>query len=148
MTFSDSAYNPRPYDPQAGATCHSMEPLFEALFEASLQIVLEILVELGLRRGANAAAQPTNPWLAAFGYVVLGAIAGGLSLLIFPAMLLTTPAARFANLLLTPLAAGAVMVGIGWWRVRKQHRVIRLDRFVYAYLFALAMAIVRVAFCR
>ncbi|MEQ1630976.1 MAG: hypothetical protein ABL997_01290 [Planctomycetota bacterium] len=125
-----------------------MEPLFEFLFEVVLQIVFEILFELGLRSAKHADRTPSNPWLAALGYALVGAIAGGISCLLFPALFLSSSWARYANLLLTPIAAGAVMATLGAWRMRKEQRVLRIDRFAYAYLFALAMAVVRVAVCR
>jgi hypothetical protein len=145
---------PRPL-PSAGPTAAGdraarigMEILFEVLFEAVLQIVLEILFELGIRRTKDGSARPASPWLAAFAYILLGAVAGGISLLLFPSLFLKTPAARYTNLLLTPLAAGAVMATLGKWRSHREHRLVRLDRFVYAYLFALTVAVVRVAFCK
>ena len=124
-----------------------MEVLFQVIAEIVLQVVLELLFELGLRRVGEIVARPKRPWLAAIGYALLGSIAGGISLLLFPAHLLQTPTARIVNLLLTPLAAGAAMVALGRWRQRKGQRLIRLDRFAYGYLFALAMAIVRLVFC-
>ncbi|MBK6942078.1 MAG: hypothetical protein IPH13_18010 [Planctomycetes bacterium] len=114
--------------------------------EIALQVVSELLFELGLR-GVGEAVAPRKPWLAAIGYALLGAIAGGISLQFFPAHLLQNPAARIANLLLTPLAAGAAMTGLGRWRRRKGQRIIQLDTFAYGCLFALAMAIVRLALC-
>lgn len=39
------------------------------------------------------------------------------------------------------------MATFGAWRARRDQRVLRIDRFVYAHLFALATAVVRVAFC-
>ena len=38
------------------------------------------------------------------------------------------------------------MAGIGAWRRRRDQELIRLDRFAYGYLFALAMAAIRFAF--
>ena len=34
----------------------------------------------------------------------------------------------------------------GQWRVRRRQRLVRLDRFVYGYLFAVALAAVRFQF--
>ena len=122
-----------------------MEVLFEALFEFALQIVLELLVEFGLRRAGGGDRKPVSPWLAAVGYVLLGVAVGWVSVLVFPTLFLQSPAARWANLLLAPIAAGAVMALLGSWRRRKGQRLVRLDTFAYGYLFAVAMAVTRVA---
>jgi hypothetical protein len=53
---------------------------------------------------------------------------------------------RVANLVLTPLAAGLMMSLMGAWRRRRGDDLIRLDRFSYGVLFALAMALVRFFF--
>jgi len=102
-----------------------VEVLLQVIAEIALQVVLEIVFELGLRRVGQSGARPKRPWLAAIGYTLLGSIAGGISLLLFPAHLLQSPTARIGNLALTPLAAGAAMVALGRWRQRKGQRLIR-----------------------
>jgi hypothetical protein len=124
-----------------------VDVLIEIIAELVLQVALELLFELGLRRVGEIVARPRKPWLAAIGYAILGSTAGGISLLLFPAHLLQTHVARIANLMLTPVAAGAAMVALGRWRRRKGQQIVRLDRFAYGYLFALAMAIVRLTLC-
>ena len=49
-----------------------------------MSVVSEALVELGLQSMAEPFRRPPNPWLAAFGYGLLGVIAGGISLWLFP----------------------------------------------------------------
>ena len=124
-----------------------MEFLFEILIqvvgEFVLQIVLEVLVEAGLHTLSEPFRKPPNPWLAALGYAMLGAIAGVVSVLAFPALFLHSEGAQIANLLLTPFACGAAMTALGAWRARRGQDLVRLDRFAYGYLFALAMAAVR-----
>jgi hypothetical protein len=124
-----------------------MEFIFEALFqligELVLQVVFEALAELGIRGLRAPFRKPPNAWLAAFGYVLLGVLAGALSLLVIPGLLIASPGARVANLVLTPIAAGFAMVALGAWRRHRHQRRIRLDRFAYGYLFALAMAFTR-----
>jgi hypothetical protein len=68
-----------------------------------------------------------------------------MSLLVFPAHLVATPAWRIVNVLVTPLAAGVCMGALGLWRSRRGKRVLRIDHFSYGYLFALAFALVRFA---
>jgi hypothetical protein len=124
-----------------------MEILFELLFqflgEIILQIVFEVLAEFGLRILREPFRQPPHPWLASLGYALLGAFAGGISLLFFPSLFLLSQAARLANLLLTPIAAGLVMAALGVWRRKHDQPLLRIDRFAYGFLFALAMASVR-----
>lgn len=124
-----------------------MEIVFEIIFrliaEIVLQLVFEVLVELGVRSVKETFEKPPNPWLASIGYAILGAISGGVSVLLLPSPFLDTPTTRVVNLLLTPIAAGAAMAALGAWRRRKDQPLIRIDRFSYGYLFALAMAVVR-----
>lgn len=120
-----------------------MEFIFELLLEFLVQIVGEALFELGLHALAEPFRRPRNPWLASFGYLLFGAIFGAISLWIFPAYMVRMPALRWINLVVTPLAAGACMAGIGWWRVKRGHARLRIDRFSYGYVFALSLALVR-----
>lgn len=110
-----------------------------------MQIIFEILAELGLQSAKAVFKRPPNPILATFGYALYGAIAGGLSLWWHPAHFTKTLAIRIAVLVLAPIAAGLVMTLIGAWRRRRDQDLIRLDRFAYGYVFALAMAAVRFA---
>lgn len=56
-----------------------------------------------------------------------------------------SPMAILADLILTPIAAGAVMAALGAGRRRRDQELIRLNRFPYGFLFAFAMAVVRFA---
>lgn len=132
-----------------------MEILAEILFallawvaEILLQVVFEALAELGVRtlRAPFKPAREASPLLAAVGYAIYGAAVGGISLWFFPAPYLEADWARIANLVVSPLAAGAVMSMVGAWRRGRGEALIRLDRFSYGVLFALAMALVRFVF--
>lgn len=127
-----------------------MELIFEVLVqflgEVLLQVVFEVLAELGFRSVKEVFQKPANPWLAAIGYALFGAVAGLLSLLVMPKLLLAALAARIAGLLATPVVAGGLMAALGAWRLQRAQPIVRLDRFAYGYLFALAMAGVRFAF--
>lgn len=132
-----------------------MEALIEALFslvievfgELILNVVMTALAEVGvhLTRRENATSNPPNRFLLVIGYALLGLIAGGLSLLVFPDALAHGPQARLAALLLGPLGAAASTVLLGRWRVRRGQAPAGIDRFMYAYLFTLATACVRYA---
>lgn len=133
-----------------------MEILAELVFwllgllgELLLQVVFEVLAEFGLRslgEPFRRTRDATSPWLATLGYTIYGAIAGGLSLLVFPLAVLQNPVARIANLAITPLLSGLAMSLMGAWRRRRGDDLIRLDRFSYGVMFALAMALVRYFF--
>lgn len=122
-----------------------MEFLLELLGELLIQIVVECLVEFGIHSIAEPLRKPPNPWIAAIGYALFGAIIGGLSLLVVPHNLMPE-AWRVANIVLTPLAAGLAMMTMGRWRARRGDTRLRIDRFGYGYLFALAMTLVRYRF--
>jgi hypothetical protein len=128
-----------------------MEILGE-LIVAGVQVVAEVLIQLlaqlGVELGLRSIREPfrtrlVNPLLAGLGYLMLGAALGGLSLLIFPSSFVTGQTARIATLLVTPLLAGGLMVALGAWRRRRDQQLIRLDRFGYAFAFALGMSLVR-----
>lgn len=120
-----------------------LELIVELGGEVLLQIIVEILVELGLHSTAEPFRKPPNPWLAAIGYAVFGATAGGISLYVLPAVLVHGDTWRLVNLAVTPILAGLVMAALGAWRSRRGQQTMRIDRFSYGYLFALSMALVR-----
>ena len=127
-----------------------MEFIFELLFELFgellLQIVLELLFELGLRSLQQPFKKTPNPLLAGIGYALFGAIAGALSLWWFPNLFITSHAGRIANVIVTPVLSGLAMAALGAWRRRRDQQTILLDRFAYAFIFAMAMALVRLRF--
>lgn len=120
-----------------------MELLIELLLEFVIQVVGEALFELGFRSMAEPFRKPPNPWLAAMGYALFGLILGGISLWLFPQHMVTAPVWRWVNLLVTPIAVGLCMSWIGSWRAKHGQVPLRIDRFSYGYLFALALALVR-----
>lgn len=122
-----------------------LELVLEVLGEFLLQAIGEALIELGLHSLAEPFRKPPNPWLAALGYTIFGAVFGGLSLLAFPANLVPQPW-RVLNLMLTPLAVGGIMVLMGAWRAKRGQPALRIDRFAYGYLFALSLALIRFQF--
>ena len=127
-----------------------MEFLFELLGEFGLQLVLEILAEFGVRSLVEPfrSESSRNPIWATFGYAIFGAVAGGLSLLIFPRHFLQSTGPQVLNLILTPIGAGLSMMLIGAWRKSRHQELIQLDRFLYGAVFALGMGLIRFWFAR
>lgn len=119
--------------------------IFQAVGEIVIQVLFEVLFEFGFHElsGRRGPPQPLHPLVAIVFYSAIGAIAGGLSLIAFPEMLISSQIGRNVNLLFTPLAVGLSMSLVGSWRRRRGDNVMRIDRFAYGYLFALVMAVVR-----
>jgi hypothetical protein len=126
----------------------SMEVLFEIIGELLLQLVFEALAELGLRCFAEPFNAKPNPFFAAMGYTLFGAIMGGISLWPFSSHLVASGGLRILNLIITPITVGFAMAALGAWRTRRGQTVLRIDRFAYGCLFALSLALVRFAFAK
>lgn len=122
--------------------------LLEILGEILLQVFFEALAELGLHSLEAPFRKRPNPWMAGIGYSIYGAGAGGLSLWLLPAHLVTEEPFRILNLVVTPVVVGLLMSLMGVWRARRGDALLRLDRFAYGYLFALSLALVRFVFAK
>lgn len=129
-----------------------MEFLFEIIFQFAAEILLqacfELLAELGFHSLADTFRRPRNPVFSTIGFILWGAIAGAVSLLIFPSSPIADPMLRQINLVATPLAVGIVMAMIGRTRLKRGQGLVRLDQFGYAFVFAFAMALVRFIWAR
>lgn len=121
-----------------------LEVLFEFFGEIILQVVFEALTEAGLHfLKRPQPTEPPAPWKLVLGYIVLGLVVGGISLLIVPGSFLHSEKLRIANLVLAPIASGFAMVFIGKLRIRRGQTLLAVDRFSYGFIFAFAMAAVR-----
>lgn len=122
-----------------------MEILFELIFEGVFYLLGELIVEVGFRSLGEtiASRHERNPILAGIGYAFLGTIVGGVSLLIFPEPFVRSERFHGINLLISPVLAGLGMAGLGWLLERSGRRRLRLDSFLFGFIFALPMAIVR-----
>jgi hypothetical protein len=120
-----------------------LEALLQFLAEIAIQLLFELAAEIGQRSFTEPFRKPANPWFAAIGYFGFGVVAGFLSLLLFSAHLIAGQNWRIVNLIVTPIVAGLLMSAIGLWRAKREQLVLRIDRFSYGYLFALAFALVR-----
>lgn len=123
-----------------------IEFLVELFGEFLLQFFVEVLAEFGLQALAAPFRRDGNPWLAALGYTVFGAAAGGLSLLVFPHHFVGGLQLRLVNLAVTPVSAGLMMCLVGRWRAKRGDELLRIDRFAFGYLFAVALGLVRYFF--
>lgn len=119
-----------------------LQIIFEVLGEFLLQVIIEALIELGMHSLAEPLKRPPNPWLAGLGYALFGAIAGGLSLLVFP-MHMVSGVWRTLSLIVAPIGAGFFMCLMGRWRTRRGQELLRIDHFAYGYAFALSLALIR-----
>ncbi|HEU4386602.1 MAG TPA: hypothetical protein VFV34_02310 [Blastocatellia bacterium] len=131
-----------------------MELLFELIIqlltELLFPIIVEFLVEIGLASLAEGLRnrKARSPLLAALGYILLGAAAGALSLLVFPRSFVRSDRLHGISLIVNPTLAGGAMALMGRWRRRRGDPTIRLDSFLYGFLFALAMTLPRFLFAK
>jgi hypothetical protein len=122
--------------------------VLQLFLEFILQIVGEVIVEAivqGLSR-LTWVRKTLNALLALVIYFGLGIIAGWVSILIFPNSFIRASTIHGISLLITPTLAGLTMAGIGWMRRQKGKSVIRLESFAYGFVFAFAMALIRLLF--
>jgi len=68
---------------------------------------------------------------------------GCFSVWLFPRSFVRSESLHGINLLITPLVSGLAMSALGKLRQRQGKTLLRLDSFVYGFLFAFAMALVR-----
>jgi hypothetical protein len=120
-----------------------LEPIFQFLGEILLQFLFELLFEMGLHSIGHTLRKPRHPVWATVGYSLWGAMAGGLSLLILSNLVIADPELRLANMFVTPVFAGLLMMLVGRLREKRGQALLRIDRFAYAFAFAFAMAAVR-----
>jgi hypothetical protein len=126
---------------------------FEIVFEIFGEMILELfggaisdLIVRGFSGITSALGIVPNRVTKLLGFGLLGAVAGWASLLLFPHPMF--PAAKFhgISLLISPITTGLVMSGVGNYLRSRDKRVTDIETFPYAYVFALTMAIVRLAF--
>ncbi len=85
-------------------------------------------------------------WLATLGYALSGGILGGITLPVASHHFITSDSLRLVNLLLSPVAAGLLMVAFGTWRTRRGEASFSIDKFLFEYIFALSLALRRYKF--
>jgi hypothetical protein len=120
----------------------------ELLVEFLLDLAVAALADLALRAIAKVfeTFRFENTLLASISYALLGASAGGLSLLIFPHRLVHPSKFHGINLLLSPILTGLAMSLIGSMLSRYGQKVTRIESFRYGFAVAFGIALVRFVF--
>lgn len=134
-----------------------IELFVETIGEAVIQLLFEMIAELGITSIKHASktslstsgpltiteSEPTNSILAAIGSIMLGALFGGISVVVLPHRILSPPKIHGLSMLLSPLLSGLVMHGYGRWRDSQNRGHSRLATFAGGALFAFALAATR-----
>jgi hypothetical protein len=79
-------------------------------------------------------------------FLGFGLFVGWLSILIFPKAFVRSSNLHGISLLITPVLAGFTMSALGWIRLRQGRKLIRLETFSCGFVFAFAMAVIRLLF--
>lgn len=125
----------------------------KTMLEALLELVVEILGE-ALFALAGAVVQaafaeatsdetPSRRALAAIGHVLMGGIAGAISLLVLKREVVAHVLIPGTSLILAPVSTGALLELWGKWWVRRGNVRMVLFTFWGGFSFALGMAVVR-----
>ena len=126
-----------------------MQFLFEILIQLVAEIFGEILLELGMAAFKDAFGRENrSPVLAAFGYLVLGAVAGGVSLWLYPERFLRPAIVPGLSVLVAPLAGGAVMHAWGEFRGARGHATTNLATFWGGAALLFSYSLARVLWAR
>jgi hypothetical protein len=126
-----------------------LEALFEFLFQVVIEILWQILFEVATSFGWESidhsmrTERKADPVLAGLGHLLMGLVAGVISLFILPGRLVPRSPLPGISLVLSPLGTGLAMHLIGeLWRERGKDRP-KLFSFWAGAIFAFGMALVR-----
>jgi hypothetical protein len=125
-----------------------LEVLLEFFFEAAFELAAEAMTDLILR-GLVAVfdnSEFTNPFLAYVGYIFLGGLSGGFSVLAFPHPFVHPSRIPGMSLVASPVLTGLAMWFLGSLLRKSGKKVMRIESFGYGFAFALGMALVRFVF--
>jgi hypothetical protein len=117
-------------------------------FEAAFEFAAEFLGGLVLRGVAAIfdTSEFRNPFLASIGYVFLGGVAGGLSLLFFPHPLVHHSRVPGLSVVVSPILAGLGMSLVGTTLRKRNRKAMQIETFDYGFAFAFGVALVRFIF--
>jgi hypothetical protein len=119
--------------------------IWQIVWEFVLQAVFQFLFEVGLHsiKALLDSAREYSSWFAAAGYVILGVIAGFISLYFFPQLFVATKEFQVANLFFMPIVCGVAMSLVGSWRESRGLSRVRMETFAYGALFSLCFSLTR-----
>jgi len=123
--------------------------IFEFLLTGLWEVILQISGEALLESGFRAAGEPfrrqsrAHPVIAGIGVALLGALAGTLTSLVWPARVFQPGPVRGASLLVSPFITGVAMHRYGQWREDRGVARSYIATFWGGALFAFSMALVR-----
>ncbi len=122
----------------------------EIFLEGLIEFGPELLLDVVSRARSEDADRLDigNSVFARIGYLGLGSVVGGLSLLVFPRQFFQLPRFYGISMLLAPVLTGVAMSLIGSTLRRREKRVVRIESFEYGFLFAFGMALVRFFFVK
>lgn len=126
-----------------------MDVIFELFVRLALEIFVQGIFELGGRSLVSLFrrdGETVKPLLAIFGYIAMGAIAGGISIWLIPMHLLKLPALQILNLAITPILLGFIFDALGRCKTNHDKPRHAVDRFSYGFIFALTMGLIRYFF--
>ena len=89
-----------------------------------------------------------NPALACIGYVFLGGVVGGLSLVLFPHPLVHPSRVPGLSVVISPILAGLGMSLVGSTLRKRKKKAMQIESFGHGFAFAFRMAFVRFFFTR
>src|SRR5579859_3829768 len=128
-----------------------MEDFFLELIAGGVELLAEVLLQLLAESSARAvirsnrkvakASEHIHPALAAVGYLAVGVIFGGVSVLVFPHPIFHPSKFHGMSLVISPLLTGLLMSQIGIARRRKGKDTIRIESFGYGFACALGVAL-------
>jgi len=108
-----------------------------------IEMLVQLLFEIGFHGISEPFKRKPSVFFALVGYAMLGAISGGISVLVFGDLIIKSIEARYINLIVTPVIAGFVMSALGRFKKKRGREVIRLDKWQFGFVFAFFMALVR-----
>jgi hypothetical protein len=122
-----------------------LEMFFEIFFEAAFEFAAEYLGALiwRLLDGVLDTSEFKSPVLATLAYLLLGGVAGGLSLLLLPHPLVHRSRVPGISVFLSPLLAGLGMSLVGSTLRQRNKKPLQIESFGYGFAFAFGMALVR-----
>ena len=127
-----------------------LEIFLEIFGEAVFQFAAEFIGTLILRGLAVEVdtSEFKNPLLGSIGYVFLGGVTGGLSLLFFPHPLFHPSRIPGLSVVISPVLAGGGMWMVGTALRKRNKKAMQIESFGYGFAFALGMAMARFLFVK